>query len=103
MDLHITAKDFVLTPSLRSYAEAHIAHFEHYRKDLLRVVLTLTVERHHKKGAKHVVEGTIVLPGNDLHAEARATDMRSAIDMIAGKLAAQLRRGKEKSMRQRRA
>lgn len=95
MEVTIAAKDFSLTPSLRGYIQQRAEKLAHYRRDIIRVNVTLDIERHHTKGKKCVVEAQIMLPGKDINAEARGEEMRVAIDAVLPKLVAQLHKSKE--------
>jgi len=96
MKTQITAENFDLTESLRQYVCDHIEKLTRYRKDCIGATVALRVERHHVKGEKYLADVKVKIPGNDVYAEDRASDMRVAIDRVAKKIARQLQKGKER-------
>lgn len=102
MDIRITANNFSLTPSLRTSIGKQMEKLEQHRSDIIGITVALTVEKHHVKGEKYRADARVFLPGKDLFALVRATDMRIAIDRVAEKLESQLRRGKDRRLERRR-
>jgi ribosomal subunit interface protein len=92
--IHITAQDFSLSESIRQYIESHFQKHAFSQHGILGVGITLSIERHHVKGEKFHVHVRVQVPGNDLYAEARATDMHQAIDEVIRKSLSQLRKRK---------
>ena len=91
MNLHLTGHHLEVTPALREYIQTKLARVSNHFDHMIDVKVTLTVEKLAQK-----VEATIHVPGADLHAEARDSDMYSAIDLLADKLDRQVLKHKEK-------
>lgn len=88
MNISVTARHFVLTEALRDDVEQRLRRLERYHQRVSHVAVTLTEERREKR-----VEALAGVDGDiDIHAEARATDFRTALGRVSDKLARQLKR-----------
>ncbi len=101
MKLIITGKDFSLTPSVKAYVTEHAARLEHFNHRIVKVKFELDVDKRHQKGENCRVEGWVEIPGNDLQAGARATDMHTAINRVIDKLSRQLSKKKRRLINRR--
>ena len=91
MQIHLTGHHVEVTPALRRYVDRKVGrvarHFDHVTS--ARVILT--VEKQSSKA-----EATLHVSGADLFANATHHDMFAAIDLLADRIDAQVRRHKEK-------
>lgn len=81
MDIIVGAKNFELTPSLRTYVEGKVGKLQHFWKEIIRARVELTVEESLKTGARYLVTVTLEVPGPDIRVEEEAGEMHAAIDM----------------------
>ena len=96
MQIHISPRDIKLTSAIHAYVAQKIESLEHFGLNLIGAHVALWHDD--KRAFKHafVVKVHLALPGPDIHAEDRGHDLYQAIDMVAGKLAEQLRHRKSK-------
>ena len=92
MQIIVTGHQVAVTPALKDYVSGKfdriIRHFDH----LHDVNVVLSVEK-----LLHKAEATLHCAANKtIHAEANAPDMYAAIDVLADKLDAQVKKHKEK-------
>ena len=83
---HVEATEAMREHTLDKF-ERLTRHFDHLHE--LSVVLSI-------EKLLHKAEATIHVSGKQLHADSTATDMYAAIDALADKLTAQVRKHKEK-------
>lgn len=91
MRIEISGHQIDITPALREYVQTKLErpdrHFDHH----LDVRVLLTVDK-----LEHKAEATLGTPGKTLFADATASDMYAAIDLLADKLDRLLIKQKEK-------
>jgi putative sigma-54 modulation protein len=84
-------------PDVRAYAEEKVGKVAHILNGLaMSVEVELYHERNRSIGDHQVAEVTVYTKGHILRARESATDMKAAIDKVAGKLERQARRFKDK-------
>ncbi|WP_075182972.1 ribosome hibernation promoting factor [Pantoea sp. 1.19] len=92
MQLNITGKNVEITPALRDFLNEKFAKLEQYFVHINQVHVVLSVEK-----VNHVADATLHVNGGELHASStQEKDMYAAIDGLIDKLAAQLKKHKEK-------
>lgn len=91
MQLEVTGHGIDVTPPLREYVTGKLKRVERHFDHLTNVHVVLTLEK-----LSHQVEATINSTQKQIHAEASASDMYAAIDLLSDKLDAQIRKHKEK-------
>ena len=91
MQITIKGHQIEITSSLREHTEAKMERLTRHFDHLHELSVVLAVEK-----LLHKAEATIHVSGKDLHADAVAADMYAAIDALADKLTAQVRKHKEK-------
>ena len=91
MQVHLSGHHVDLTPPLRSYVEKKLARTLRRFDRLIGVHCVLTVEK-----LRHKAESTVHVRGSTICAAAVEGDMYAAIDALADKLEAQVRRHKER-------
>ena len=91
MQITIKGHQIDVTPALREHAESKMERLTRHFDHLHELSIVLSIEK-----LLHKAEATIHVSGKDLHADAQAADMYSAIDALADKLTAQVRKHKEK-------
>ena len=91
MQIVVKGHQVEVTQALHDYAvgkfERVTRHFDH----LHELNIVLSVEK-----LLHKAEATLLLSGKTLHADATATDMYAAIDVLVDKVDTQVRKHKEK-------
>ena len=91
MQITIKGHQIDVTPALRQHAEGKLERLTRHFDHLHELTIVLGVEK-----LLHKAEATILVSGKALHAVAKAPDMYAAIDALADKLTAQVRKHKEK-------
>jgi putative sigma-54 modulation protein len=91
MQVIIKGHQIDVTPALRQHTESKLDRLTRHFDHLHELSVVLSIEK-----LLHKAEATIHVSGKDLHADAVASDMYSAIDALADKLTAQVRKHKEK-------
>ncbi len=98
MNLHITTRHCELDPETRTFAENRVRKMKRYFDQIIDVNVILTVEKH-----RHEAEVTLHTNGSNFVGAAEAQDLRSALELAAGKIEAQLKKLKDKRARERRS
>lgn len=100
MQIHISPRHVKLTAAIHAHVAEKIGHLEHLEKNIIGAHVAID-EDTSKKSAKHafIVKVHVALPGPDIHAEDKGHDLYQAIDLVATKLAEQLRHRKSKITR----
>jgi len=91
MQIHIKGHQIDVTPALREHAEGKLERLTRHFDHLHELSIVLSIEK-----LLHKAEATILVSGKAMHADAVAPDMYAAIDALADKLTAQVRKHKEK-------
>ncbi len=91
MNLNITGHHVDLTDALRNFVVEKLGRIERHSDDMIDANVILTVE---KQG--HKAEATLHARGANLHAEAMAENMYTAIDKLVDRLDRQTSKYKEK-------
>jgi putative sigma-54 modulation protein len=97
MKLLIHGKNIEITEAIRDYVnqkiEKAVSHFQHLT---MEVDVHLSVARNHRSNAKQTAEVTIYANGTVIRAEESSENLYASIDLVADKIARQLRKYKEK-------
>ncbi len=91
MQVIIKGHQIDVTQALREHTESKLDRLTRHFDHLHELSVVLSIEK-----LLHKAEATILVSGKALHAEAVASDMYAAIDALADKLTAQVRKHKEK-------
>lgn len=93
MNLQINGLNFDITESIKNHVEGKLARISRHADNLIKVSVTLSVDKLQNKAEAHVH-----LAGKDLHVEQTDnTDMYAAIDVLMDKLDRAVLKYKEKS------
>jgi putative sigma-54 modulation protein len=90
MDIIISAKDFKLTPSLKTYVEQKVGKLAHYWSKIIRARVELKIDHKQKSGDIFHIEVCLEVPGPDIAMNTKASEMHSAIDIVVPKLERQI-------------
>jgi putative sigma-54 modulation protein len=97
MELVVRGRRLDLSPELRAYAEDKVGRVTHLMNGM---VMSVDIELYHERNRsidqREVAEVTIFTKGHVLRARESGTDMKSAIDKVAGKMENRARRYKER-------
>lgn len=96
MQIHISPRDIKLTPAIHAYVAQKIGGLEHLESTLIGAHVALWHDD--TRALKHafVVKAHLAVRGPDLHAEDHGHNLYQAIDLVATRLAEQLRHRKSK-------
>ena len=95
MPITISAKDFQLTPAIKSYVEDRMSKLSKFHPRIELIGVELDVDRNVTKGFKNRVEVWVYLPGQTISAGVKAEHMDEAIDLVYPKIERQLVKSKE--------
>ncbi len=96
MDLIVSGKNIKVTPSLKNYVTEKISKVAGYWHRIIRARVELKVEKAAKEGKASEVNVNLELPGKDISAQVKASEMHEAIDLVLPKLESQIRKAKGK-------
>ena len=97
MKIHYSVRHIKLTPAIRDYVESKIAPLGRIdERHALGAHVVLFHDETHGSRPYHV-KVHVGVPGNDLHAEARADDLYKAIDLVEDKVQMQLLKEKTRA------
>ncbi len=91
MRIDINGHQMEVTPALRDYAQEKLGRLTRHYEQALDTRMILSVDK-----LEHRAEATIHAPGKTLFADAQASDMYAAIDLLADKLDRLVLKQKEK-------
>lgn len=91
MRIRITGHNIDVTPALRQYVETRLTRLDRYGLNVGDSQVFLRVQKF-----RHTAEGICALNGRVVQAEASTEEMYSAIDELVDKIAAQVRKRKER-------
>ncbi|MBU1038643.1 ribosome-associated translation inhibitor RaiA [Patescibacteria group bacterium] len=98
MDFIISGKNFKLTPSIKKYVQDKFSKLSKYWGKIIRARIELKVDKAHKSGQLSGVDVVLEVPGPDIRAEQKASEMHEAIDLVMPKLERQLNKAKDKNL-----
>jgi putative sigma-54 modulation protein len=102
VELIVRGHHLEITPSLRTYVEEKIGSLSRLSRDITLIEVELTYDVSGREGNAFRADGLIHLTGPDIRAEERASEMHATIDLLQEKLAVQLRKHKERALKDRR-
>jgi putative sigma-54 modulation protein len=91
MQFQLTGQQIEVTPALRAHAESRLDRLTRLDERCLGLSMVLSIDK-----LQHCADATLSTTGAALHAAACGADMYASIDMVFDKLAAQLRRHRDK-------
>ena len=101
MRIEIRARNTTVTDALRRHAEKHFEKVAKQVSELATLELELLEERNPAISDGKIAEATLHLKGTTLRAREGSTDVLHSIDLVADKLARQVKRHLEKRRRRR--
>ena len=93
MQIHLSPRHVSLSASIHTHAATIIAQLEDLA-DIIAAHLVLINEQGAATKKPFVVKAHLAVRGPDIHAEDRAETLHAALDLVADKLARQLRKRK---------
>ena len=100
MRLQVKGKNVEVSPALREYAESKLSKLSKQLAEQTQVELELSEEKNPSIAASHVAEATIFTKGPTLRAREASPDMKASIDQLVDKLERQVKRYREKRVRE---
>jgi ribosome hibernation promoting factor len=99
--IEIRGRNTAVTDSLRSRVEQRFGKVARQVSDLARLEVELRVERNPAIANGKVAEANLYLKGVTLRAEESSADLIHSVDLVAEKLARQVKRHRDKRRRRR--
>jgi putative sigma-54 modulation protein len=101
MKLVIQGKNIEITDAIRDYVQQKIEKaVSHYQNLTTEVDINLSVARNPRINSKQTAEVTLYANGTVIRSEESSEDLYASIDLVADKIARQLRKYKEKRQHQ---
>jgi len=101
MKLVIQGKNIEITDAINEYVHQKIERaVSHFQNITTEVDIHLSVARNPRISSKQVAEVTLYANGTVIRSEERSEDLYASIDLVADKIARQLRKYKEKRLDQ---
>ncbi len=91
MQFQLSGQQIEVTPALRDHATSKIDRLTRLDDKLTSLVVVLSID-----SGRQRADGTLTTAGAMLHAQAAEADMYASIDVVIDKLAAQLRKHRDK-------
>jgi putative sigma-54 modulation protein len=91
MQFQLSGQQIEVTPALREHASSKLDRLTRLDDKLTSLAIVLSLD-----SMRHRADGTINTAGAVLHAQATEADMYASIDVLFDKLAAQLRKHRDK-------
>ncbi|WP_049621650.1 ribosome hibernation-promoting factor, HPF/YfiA family [Frateuria defendens] len=91
MQFQLSGQQIEVTQALRDYATAKLDRLTRLDEKSINLAIVLSVDRLQQRA-----DGTLTVNGAKLHAEAAEPNMYASIDLLFDKLAAQLRKHRQK-------
>lgn len=101
MQIEIRARNTPVTDALREHVEERFGKVARQVSELARLDVELRVERNPAIANGRVAEATLYLKGTTLRAQEGSADLTHSIDLVAEKLARQVKRHRDKRRRRR--
>jgi putative sigma-54 modulation protein len=102
MQIHLTPRHLRLTASIHGHAAALVGQLEDFT-EIFATHLVLIHDEAAKPADRFSVKAHVAVRGPDVHAEESAETIHAALDLVADKLARQLRKRKTKLTDKRRS
>lgn len=90
MELVLKGRGARVAQRLRQVTEHKLARIERLEPSLTRVEVVVTVEKNPRQGGLHRIEAVVATPRKTYRAHAHATDVDSALDVVAERLERQI-------------
>ena len=90
MELVLKGRGAPVAQRLRQVTEHKLARIERLEPTLTRLEVVVTVERNPRQGGLHRIEAAAATPRKTYRAHADATDVDSALDVVAERLERQI-------------
>lgn len=91
MQFQLSGQQIEVTPALREHASSKLDRLTRLDDKLTSLAIVLSLD-----SMRHRADGTVTTAGAVLHAQATEADMYASIDVLFDKLAAQLRKHRDK-------
>ncbi len=91
MQFQLSGQQIVVTPALRDHTSSKLDRLTRLDDKVSRLAVVLSIDN-----LRHCADGTLTTAGTTLHAQAAEADMYASIDVLFDKLAAQLRKHRDK-------
>jgi putative sigma-54 modulation protein len=102
MQIHLTPRHVRLTAAIHGHAAGLVAQLEDFT-EIFGAHLVLIHDEAAKPADRFSVKAHVAVRGPDVHAEESAENIHAALDLVADKLARQLRKRKTKLTDKRRS
>ena len=102
MQIHLTPRHVRLTAAIHAHAAGLIAQLEDYT-EIFAAHIVLIHDEAAKPKDRYTVKAHVAVRGPDVHGEESAETIHAALDLVADKLARQLRKRKTKLTDKRRS
>jgi ribosome hibernation promoting factor len=101
VQIEVRARNTAVTDALRRHVEERFSRIAQQVSELARLDVELRVERNPAIADGKVVEANLYLKGVTLRAREQSADLSHSVDLVADKIARQVKRHRDKRRRRR--
>ncbi len=102
MHIYVNGRNLEITDAIKAYVKEKIGKVANHYDQITGIDVVLTVVKNPAASGKHVAEVTCKLNSGMIHVKEEASSMYESIDLLADKLARQVKKYKERSLDQER-
>lgn len=99
MRIHVNGRNIEITDAIKAYAKEKIGKAANYYDQITGIDVVLTVIKNPSVSENHVAEVNCKFTSGSVVVEEKAESMYASIDLVADKLAAQVKKYKEKNLK----
>lgn len=99
MRLTLNGRNIDITQALRDYVEEKIGRIVRHNDQIMKIEVTLGVTKNPSVQNNHYAEVSCILNGAKVHVQEEAQSMYASIDLLADKLDRQVKKQKEKAIK----
>lgn len=97
MHIHVNGRNIEITDAIKAYVKEKVGKVANHFDQIQAIDVVLTVVKNPSVADNHVAEVTCKLVSDSIHVQETASSMYASIDLLADKLARQVRKYKEKN------
>lgn len=98
MHIHVNGRNIEITDAIKAYVKEKIGKVANHYDQITAIDVVLSVIKNPSASGKHVAEVTCKMTTGTIHCEEAAESMYASIDLLADKLARQVKKFKDKTL-----
>ena len=98
MYIHVNGRNIEITDAIKAYVKEKMGKVVAHYDQIQAIDVVLSVIKNPAASGKHVAEVSCKLPAETIHCEEAAESMYASIDLLADKIARQVKKYKDKNI-----